>query len=220
MTITVLVTGNSNANFTFSDPESLFAFEAAVEQQTGDDVTIINAAVGGSSLTDVKDPNWTGSSETDPYALMLQEIAGREVDYIVFIGTESDAHRGVTAEGAYNGLSTFDARLEEDFGDARILVVPMLGGGVLDGTQVNEGLRQYTDVETGAILITPDFQAATVDGIHYDAATRAAIAEAIADEIVLPSVEVEKILIIGVNVTPEELPGYGFTQEQIDSMLS
>lgn len=230
---TVLVIGQSLGYRVFANPEGVAAFEAIVEEGLGEDVEVINACVGGTPLTDIKPLHWTDfENENGLYQWMLGEVGEREVDYIIFVGADGDAAANmdelaqgqdpqVSADDIFEGMVELNAQLEADFGDVPILVMTLHQdwGETID--IVNDGLFRFTASDDNAVIIDPpDIVYEYPDLIHYSAATGVAVAEALAEAIVDPPVEVTQVLIIGVNVTPEELPGYGFTQEQIDFLLA
>jgi Ca2+-binding RTX toxin-like protein len=125
----ILVIGQSNGERWFGqNPLGATSFRSLLSASLGESVTLVNAAVGGTSLLPIKEANWTDTGPGSLYRAAIDAVAdsGAPIDAIVWVQGEEDANAGVAADDYSEGLADLVARLRADLGDVPVLIQRLL----------------------------------------------------------------------------------------------
>jgi Ca2+-binding RTX toxin-like protein len=187
----ILVIGQSNASnwfhditFSASAPNTLswrggtwnpvrgegaVAFTSTLASATGQQIRVLNAAEGNTSLTPVQGANWLATGPSTLYGKMLSAAAasGLKPDAIIWIQGERDAQFRVSTESYRAGLETLYQRLQQDFGDVPLLVQPLVlpqtGKDAIVAAQQAFAAAHHEHVA----LVTPSMELLTRDLLHF-----------------------------------------------------
>lgn len=187
----ILVIGQSNASNWFHDStvsashpstlswrgggwnpvrgEGAVTFSATLANATGEQIRLLNAAEGNTSLTPVQGANWLATGPTSLYGKALAAVAasGLKPDAIIWIQGERDAQFRVGTDAYRAGLETLYQRLQADFGDVPLLmqplVLPQTGMEAIVAAQQAFAAAHADDVT----LVTPSVDAPARDLLHF-----------------------------------------------------
>ena len=190
----ILVIGQSNGERWFGqNPLGAESFRSLLSASLGESVTLVNAAVGGTSLLPVREGNWTDTGSGSLYQAAIDAAAasGAPIDAIVWVQGEEDANAGVTADEYSDGLADLVARLRADLGDVPFLIQRLLiqqqGMDAINQAQIDYAAGDPGAVVYGTMPPTETFLASqhfTGSGYSFLAAEAA---QALLDAIGAPS---------------------------------
>ena len=150
----ILVIGQSNGERWFGQNAlGAASFTSLLSASLGESVTLVNAAVGGTSLLPIEDANWTDTGPGSLYQAAIDAAAdsGAPIDAVVWIQGEDDANAGVSADDYSDGLADLFARLRADLGDVPVLIqrllIPQQGMDAINQAQID-----YAGGDAGAII--------------------------------------------------------------------
>ena len=186
----ILVIGQSNASnwfhdvtFSASAPNTLswrgggwnavrgegaVTFTGTLAAASGQQVRVLNAAEGNTSLTPVQGANWLAAGPDSLYGKMLSAVAasGLKPDAIIWIQGERDAQFRVGTDAYRAGLQTLLDRLSADFGDVPLLMQPLVlpQPGM---EAINAAQQAFAAAHSNVTLVTPSVEVLTRDLLHF-----------------------------------------------------
>ncbi len=172
-------------NGSWSHPTNLanagIAFGNKIIETTGIPVGLLCYAVDGAPLLSTSTPYsvdygyWLNTAAGAPYPLFQVGAAavGGIIEFVLYIGSESDAFSGAAEANVEAGLGTLFGRLKTDCGSNVKMLIPMLGRGT-DWTDagfdnVSTAIFNAVNNNPGMYLSTSKKDLALLDNVHLSA---------------------------------------------------